>query len=82
LQPWTERSWLGREIALGGVRCAVVDGTVRCEATNVDPESGARDMAIPSLLQRTWGHSDFGVYAKIGAGGTLTVGDAVTVLDP
>jgi uncharacterized protein len=82
LQPWTERSWLGREIGLGRVRCAVVDGTGRCEATNVDPETGARDMAIPSLLQRTWGHSDFGVYAKIAAGGTLSVGDVVAVQGP
>ena len=79
LQPWAERSWLGREITLGGVRCAVVDETSRCEATNVDPKSGARDMAIPSLLQRTWGHTDFGVYAKIAAGGPLAVGDAVVV---
>ena len=77
VEPWVERSWLGREVALGGVRCTVVDGTVRCEATNVDPKSGARDMAIPSLLQRTWGHTDFGIYAKIAAGGKLAVGDAV-----
>jgi uncharacterized protein YcbX len=79
LEPWAERGWLGRDVTLGGVRCAVVDGTVRCEATNVDPKLGARDMAIPSLLQRTWGHSDFGVYAKIATGGTLAVGDAVAV---
>ena len=77
LEPWAERSWLGRDITMGGVRCAVVDGTVRCDATNVNPKIGARDMAIPSLLQRTWGHSDFGVYAKIATGGTLAVGDAV-----
>jgi uncharacterized protein YcbX len=80
--PWAERSWLGREMWLGGVRCVVVDGTVRCEATNVDPKIGARDMAIPSLLQRTWGHSDFGVYAKITAGGALAVGDGVVVPAP
>jgi uncharacterized protein len=79
LEPRAERSWLGREVTLGGVRCTVVDETSRCEATNVDPANGARDMAIPSLLQRTWGHTDFGVYAKIAAGGELSVGDAVVV---
>lgn len=81
LEPWVERSWVGREIALGGVRCAVVDETSRCEATNVDPRSGARDMAIPSLIQRTWGHTDFGIYAKIATSGKLAVGDAVVVPD-
>lgn len=77
LEPWAEKRWVGREIALGGVRCAVVDGTSRCDATNVDPNTGARDMAIPSLLQRTWGHTDFGIYAKVAQGGVLAVGDAV-----
>jgi uncharacterized protein YcbX len=77
LAPWVERSWVGRGIALGGVRCTVVGETSRCEATNVDPKSGARDMAIPSLIQRTWGHTDFGIYAKIAAGGRLSVDDAV-----
>jgi uncharacterized protein YcbX len=79
LEPWVERSWVGREITLGGVRCTVVDETSRCEATNVDPTTGARDMAIPSLIQRTWGHTDFGIYAKIATGGKLSVGDAVVV---
>jgi uncharacterized protein YcbX len=79
VEPWAERSWTGRELALGGVRCKVVDGTGRCDATNVDPVTGARDMAIPSLLQRTWGHTDFGVYVKIVGGGQLAVGDAVAI---
>ncbi len=79
LEPWVERSWVGREITLGGVRCAVVDETGRCEAVNVDPQTGARDMTIPALLQRNWGHTDFGVYAKISAPGTLAVGDQVAI---
>jgi uncharacterized protein YcbX len=79
LEPWVERAWMGREIKLGGVDCSVVDGTVRCEATNVDPKTGARDMAIPSLLQRTWGHTDFGFYAEVATGGSVAIGDAVIV---
>lgn len=77
LQPWAERKWIGKEIALGGIRCAVAADTVRCDATNVDPQTAARDMAIPSLLQRTWGHGDLGVYGKIVVGGALAVGDVV-----
>jgi uncharacterized protein YcbX len=57
--------------AVGGVRLArqaaasrpaelaVFARTQRCEATNVDPATGARDMAIPAWLQRSVGHSDF-----------------------
>lgn len=75
--PWAELGWVGRDLALGEIRLTVVDLTGRCDATNVDPQTGARDMGIPTLLQRTWGHSDLGIYAKIGTGGTLAVGDAV-----
>ena len=77
LEPWTEFSWLDKEIGLGGVKLRIFTRTQRCEATNVDPTSGVRDTAIPATLQRTWGHADFGVYAKITAGGTLSPGTAL-----
>jgi hypothetical protein len=40
---------------------------------------GKRDMAIPAALQRAWGHADFGVYARVVAGGTIAVGDPVKI---
>lgn len=79
LPAWEEFRWLGKAITAGGVGLSVFHRTQRCDATNVDPASGARDMAIPAVLQRTWGHSDFGVYAKVAAGGELAVGDQVSV---
>ena len=55
---------------------AVIDRTIRCEATNVDPSTAARDMAIPSLLQRHWSRTDFGIYCKVEGPGSIAVGDA------
>ena len=60
------------------MRLAVFARTTRCEAINVDPATGARDMAIPAHLQRTWGHTDFGVYARVVQGGELAVGARLT----
>lgn len=77
LPPFAEIGWVGSKLRLGAVETKVFDRTVRCDATNVDPATAARDMAIPSLLQRTWGRSDFGVYAEITAGGDVSIGDAV-----
>jgi uncharacterized protein len=74
-EPWDEFGWLGLEIAIGPVRLHVTDRTDRCAATNVDPATGTRDMAIPASLQREWGHTDFGVYAEIVSDGNLSVGD-------
>ena len=79
IEPWAELGWVGRELTLGGARTSIVDRTVRCDATNVDPQTGARDMGLPTLIRRTWGHGDLGVYAKIIGGGELAVGDTVEV---
>jgi uncharacterized protein YcbX len=79
VEPWAESTWLGKEITLGRVRGEVVKNTVRCAATNVDPQSGVRDMAIPETLLRTWGHSNLGVYVRIVSGGELAVADALAI---
>ena len=76
-EPWSELNWLGKDIAVGPVRMNVCERTTRCAATNVDPATGARDMDIPALLKRELGHADFGVYAIITEGGSLSVGDNV-----
>jgi hypothetical protein len=77
--PWEEFSWVGSEIALGGAKLAVLERTARCAATNVDPDTGERDMAIPAVLQRTWGHSDFGVYARARKDGAIAIGDTINL---
>ncbi len=79
LPPWEEFSWVGKTLQVGGVRMEIVQRCQRCEATNVDPETAARDSGIPAVLQRTWGHTDFGIYAKVVDGGTIKTGDAVDV---
>jgi uncharacterized protein YcbX len=70
--PWAELGWIGKTIAAGQAKLDVFKTTTRCEATNVDPATGARDMAIPAHLQRTWGHQDFGIYAKVAEGGEIS----------
>src|SRR5215813_182460 len=76
--PWAESDWINREIAVRKVLLFAFARSSRCAASNVDPVSGARDMAIPAHLQRTWGHSDFGIYARVIAGGELAAGAAIT----
>jgi uncharacterized protein len=75
--PWAEFGWLDKELHVGPVQLAVFARTQRCEATNVDPATGARDMAIPASLQRSLGHADFGIYAKVVTGGELAAGAPV-----
>ncbi len=77
LGAWGEFDWIGKTISVGDAELEIVKRTERCAATDVDPDTGRRDTAIPAVLQRTWGHTDFGVYARIARGGTIALGDAV-----
>jgi uncharacterized protein YcbX len=77
--PWAEFGWIDQEIGVARSKLGVFARTTRCEATNVDPARGVRDMALPAHLQRTWGHGDFGVYAKVITGGEIAVGSPVAL---
>jgi hypothetical protein len=79
LAPWAENELVDRELAgPGGLRLHVIKRIERCAATNVDPESGARDMQIPKALMKNYGHVDCGIYCRVLAGGTLGEGDTLT----
>lgn len=80
LPAFAERGLVGRTLAIGDVRLSPFADTTRCAATEVDPATGARDIAVPSLIRRQWGHEDFGIYAMVDVGGTIRRGDAVTIL--
>jgi uncharacterized protein YcbX len=75
---WHEFDLLGAELAIGDARLKVVKRIVRCAATNVDPATGVRDLAIPQTLQRSFGHADCGIYAEVVAGGDIATGDALS----
>jgi uncharacterized protein YcbX len=74
---WHEFDLVGKEIMLGPARLKIVKRIVRCAATNVDPDTGIRDLAIPDTLLRTFGHADCGVYAEVTAPGTIATGNIV-----
>ena len=81
-EPRAEIKWLDREIVIGPVRLCVTALTDRCEATNVEPSSGTRDISIPSLIERSFGHTDFGVYARVVSDGVVRINDPVTEVAP
>ena len=79
VEPWGEFGWIDKPISIGGARLEGFDRTQRCAATNVNPETAERDLSLPAILERTWGHSDFGIYAKVVGDGTIAVDNEVTV---
>jgi MOSC domain-containing protein len=75
---WHEFDLLGRELSIGSVRIKCIKRIVRCAATEVDPDTGLRDVPVPSTLLQTFGHADCGVYAEVMTGGQVLVGDRLT----
>jgi uncharacterized protein YcbX len=75
---WREFDLIGGTIAIGAMaQLRVVKRIGRCAATDVDPETGFRDLAIPQTLMQSFGHADCGVYAEVVEGGEIAPGDAV-----
>ena len=76
---WHEADLVGERLAIGAARLKVVKRITRCAATNVDPDTAARDLEIPETLMRRFGHNECGIYAEVIADGTIAVGDKVAV---
>src|SRR5438132_1988301 len=75
---WHEFDLVGREIAVGKrARLKIIKPIVRCAATNVDPDTGMRDLSIPETLLRSFGHTDCGVYGEVVEAGDIVRGDDV-----
>jgi uncharacterized protein YcbX len=75
--PWQEFDWVEREFQIGPVRLRGVKPISRCAATNVDPESGDRDLDIPSALKASFRHVNTGIYADVLEGGSVAPGDVL-----
>jgi uncharacterized protein YcbX len=79
--PWREFEWIGRDLQVGSVRLRVVKRTVRCPATQVNPETGGRDADPMTELITHFGHKHLGVHAEVLEGGRLATGDAIELLE-
>ena len=78
LEPWAEFDWVGMDITMGKATLAVRQRIERCAATNVDPETGERDLNLPKDLGRGFGHAEMGIYADVTAPGRVAPGDSIS----
>lgn len=81
LEPWVERDWVGKTLQIGELRFSVIDETIRCGATTVNPSSYARDLNVPKILQKAYGHMFCGIYLKALTDGNLSKGAALSLVD-
>jgi hypothetical protein len=77
--PFSELELMNEELSVGATRLRILRRTTRCAATEVSPETGLRDIAVPRLLKECYGHVDMGVYAEVLTGGMVEPGMPVVI---
>jgi uncharacterized protein YcbX len=79
---WHEFNLLGRLLTIGETaRLRVVKRIQRCAATEVDPDTGIRDLPVPRTLIENFDHADCGVYAEVVTAGEIAIGDGITSVE-
>lgn len=71
---WSEMELIGKHITIGSTKMRVVKMTKRCAATEVDPVTAKRDIAVPEELYRLIGEDDCGIYAEVTGPGQIAEG--------
>ncbi|MEP4195609.1 MAG: MOSC N-terminal beta barrel domain-containing protein [Aliishimia sp.] len=80
IDPWAEFDLIGKTLSIGEVRLEVVEPITRCRATEANPATGLRDVSTLQLLKEHFGHSEFGVNARVKVSGRMAIADKVTQL--
>jgi uncharacterized protein YcbX len=79
LAPWEEFDRIGEVWSIGDAALELAEPIGRCRAPEANPETGHRDTDVVALLRAGWGHSDFGVYARVLKAGTVSTGDTLAL---
>ncbi|WP_103259150.1 MOSC domain-containing protein [Tabrizicola aquatica] len=77
--PWSELDLVGQEINVGAARLRVEEPIGRCRATGANPATGQQDADTMGTLEAGYGHTDFGVFARVIRGGAVRLGDEVRI---
>jgi uncharacterized protein YcbX len=82
LPAWEEQQWVESEqvLAIGAARLRVIAPITRCAATEVNPETAIRDIAMVAELMRHYGHNIMGVYAEVVSPGEIGIGDQIVIV--
>lgn len=77
--PFVELQLVGGELSIGDVHFKVLKRTQRCAATEVNPVTAERDLRLPYLLRKNYGHMDMGIYLEAQDNGEISLGSPVTI---
>jgi uncharacterized protein YcbX len=86
--PHDEDGWVGSQVRIGPALLRMHGHVGRCLITSRDPDTAAVDLPTLELLGQyrrqivSTEPLPFGIYGEVLEGGTVRLGDAVTVCEP
>ena len=72
--PFEEFDWAGKHICIGDVEIEIIEPVGRCAAINVDPNTADASQNHLRTMLQIYGHTNFGMFARIVKKGTLVQG--------
>lgn len=81
LPAWQEFQWLEQPLFLGEVKIQVTAKIGRCLNIEVNPLTGARDLALLKLLKTEYDHTDTGILATVETSGEVGINDHLKLID-
>ena len=78
MKAWAEDEWVaGQAVSVGSALLSVFKPIVRCVATDVNLETGTRDIDMVGMLREHFGRDTLGTYVSVSQNGVVKVGDEV-----
>ncbi len=78
MRAWAEDEWVaGQAVSIGEARLSVFKPIVRCVATDVNLETGTRDIDMVGMLREYFGRDTLGTYFSVAGDGRVGVGDVL-----
>ena len=77
INPWEERSWLGKTIKVNNVFFKVEKNIPRCVAINLKPKTDDNNLNLLKSLKKTYNNFDMGIYLTALNDGKIEVGNQV-----
>jgi len=78
MKAWAEDEWVtGQSVRVGKAKLSVFRPVVRCVATDVNLESGTRDIDMVRMLREHFARDTLGTYLAVAGSGVVKVGDAL-----
>ena len=77
LDAFEERKWINKVISINNTQFKVLKNIPRCSATNLKINSSEKDINLPNMLRKIYGHIDMGIYLAPLENGQIKVGDNV-----